>query len=80
MQGAPYPRKVLMGQSASPVVQRLRLRAGLRQARQEAGLTQEDVAHAMDWSLSKIIRIENGAVGISTNDLAALLSLYNIQG
>lgn len=32
----------------------------------------------MDWSLSKIIRIENGATGISTNDLRALLSLYQI--
>ena len=32
----------------------------------------------MDWSLSKVIRIETGAVGISTNDLSALLRLYNI--
>jgi len=44
----------------------------------EAGLTQESVATAMDWSLSKVIRIETGAVGISTNDLTALLRLYNI--
>jgi len=33
----------------------------------------------MDWSLSKIIRIETGAVGISTNDLAALLRLYQVD-
>lgn len=33
----------------------------------------------MDWSLSKIIRIETGAVGISTNDLRALLQLYGIH-
>lgn len=33
----------------------------------------------MDWSLSKIIRIETGAVGISTNDLRALLQLYRIH-
>jgi hypothetical protein len=33
----------------------------------------------MDWSLSKIIRIEMGAVGISTNDLRALLNLYQIR-
>lgn len=32
----------------------------------------------MDWSLSKLIRVESGAVGISTNDLRALLSLYGI--
>jgi Domain of unknown function (DUF5753) len=33
----------------------------------------------MDWSLSKVIRIESGAVSISTNDLRALLSLYEIS-
>ena len=32
----------------------------------------------MDWSLSKVIRIESGAVGLSTTDLRALLNLYNI--
>jgi transcriptional regulator with XRE-family HTH domain len=54
------------------------LRAELRRARLEAGLTQEHVATAMDWSLSKLIRIENGAVGISTNDLKAILAHYKI--
>jgi len=62
----------------SPVVQRRRLRTELRKARQDARLTQEQVALAMDWSLSKVIRIEAGQVGISTNDLKALLGLYNI--
>jgi uncharacterized protein DUF5753 len=33
----------------------------------------------MDWSLSKVIRIEAGQVGISTNDLKALLGLYEIE-
>jgi hypothetical protein len=33
----------------------------------------------MDWHPSKIIRIETGAVGISTNDLRALLGLYKIH-
>jgi transcriptional regulator with XRE-family HTH domain len=65
--------------SASPLVERRRLRAELRQARLDAGLTQEAVAEHMDWSLSKLIRIETGAVGISTNDLTALLRLYNVK-
>jgi transcriptional regulator with XRE-family HTH domain len=65
--------------TASPLVQRRRLRTELRRARSDARLTQEHVARAMDWSLSKIIRIETGAVGISTNDLKALLSLYQIS-
>ncbi len=66
------------GEGSSPVVQRRRLRTELRKARQEAQLTQEQVAEAMDWSLSKVIRIENGSVGISTNDLKALLRLYKV--
>jgi hypothetical protein len=32
----------------------------------------------MDWSLSKVIRIEAGTVGISTNDLKALLRHYHV--
>lgn len=63
----------------SPVVQRRRLRTELRKARQDAGLTQEQVAVAMDWSLSKLIRIEAGSVGISTNDLKALLAHYHLD-
>ena len=67
-----------MSDSSSPLVPRRRIRSELRRARQETGLTQDAVATEMDWSLSKVIRIETGAVGISTNDLTALLRLYNI--
>jgi transcriptional regulator with XRE-family HTH domain len=63
----------------STVVERRRLRTDLRRARQEADLTQDQVAAEMDWSLSKIIRIENGSVSISTNDLRALLRLYGVS-
>lgn len=63
----------------SPLVHRRRLRTELRRARLGADLTQEQVARAMDWSLSKIIRIETGAVGVSTNDLRALLVLYKVH-
>jgi transcriptional regulator with XRE-family HTH domain len=66
-------------ENLSPVVQRRRLRTELRRERLDAGLTQEQVATAMDWSLSKLIRIENGTVGISTNDLKAILAHYKID-
>lgn len=62
----------------SPVVPRRRLRTELKKARLDAGQTQGEVAAAMDWSLSKLIRIEGGTVGISTNDLKALLRYYQI--
>ena len=62
-----------------PTVRRRRLRSELRQRREDAGLTQEQVAGEMEWSLSKLVRIEAGTVGISTNDLRALLSLYGLR-
>jgi transcriptional regulator with XRE-family HTH domain len=65
-------------ENPSPAVTRRRLRTELRRARLEAGLTQEHVAGVMDWSLSKLIRIENGSVSISTNDLKALVQYYEI--
>src|SRR5690606_27669860 len=63
----------------SPTAGRRRLRNALRRARDAAGLTQEQVAEAMDWSLSKVIRIETGGVGVSTSDLRQLLLLYQID-
>jgi transcriptional regulator with XRE-family HTH domain len=59
-------------------MQRRRLRNELRAARLGKELTQEQVARAMEWSLSKMNRIEKAKTGISTNDLKALLPLYGI--
>jgi transcriptional regulator with XRE-family HTH domain len=68
-----------MAEGGSPLLPRRRLRAELKKARQESGLTQEQVASEMDWSLSKIIRIESGSSGISANDLKALLRFYGVS-
>jgi len=70
-----------MADGGSPLVQRRRLRTELRKARQatDPPLTQEQVAHEMDWSLSKVIRIESASSGISANDLKALLQLYGVK-
>jgi transcriptional regulator with XRE-family HTH domain len=61
-----------------PTVQRRRLRIELRLARLQAELTLQKVSDAMDWSLSKLIRIEDGSVSISTNDLRAILQYYDV--
>lgn len=58
---------------------RLRLRARLRYLRESSGKTQSEVADSMDWSLSKIIRIESGATGVSITDIRALLFLYSVR-
>lgn len=62
----------------TPLVELRRLRGRLRQARRDMKLTQQDVAEALDWSTSKLIRIENGSVGISVTDLKAILDHYKI--
>jgi len=67
-----------MEDSASPLMLRWRLRRELRTARLNSNLTQKQVAEAMEWSLSKMNRIEMAKSGISINDLRALLPIYGI--
>lgn len=62
----------------TPSYDLLRLLRRLRRAREARPLSQAAVAEAMGWSVSKVIRIENGQSGISTRDLKALLDLYQI--
>ncbi|PPK70300.1 helix-turn-helix transcriptional regulator [Actinokineospora auranticolor] len=50
----------------------------LRTFREQAGKTQPEVATRMDWSVSKLTRIEKATVGISTTDLRALLAEYDM--
>ncbi|MEU9783148.1 helix-turn-helix transcriptional regulator [Streptomyces phaeochromogenes] len=61
-----------------PALQRRKLRDRLRRLRESAGYTQRQVADEMEWSLSKIIRIETGTVGISITDLRALIAYYGV--
>lgn len=62
-----------------PRGQRRRLRLDLRGRRTSAGLTQREVAQAMDWSVSKLVRIERGEVVISRSDLQSLLAYYGVS-
>jgi transcriptional regulator with XRE-family HTH domain len=62
-----------------PSFYRRRVREALRKAREQAGLTQREAATALDWSMSKLVRIEAGSVGVSTTDLKALLALYGMN-
>jgi transcriptional regulator with XRE-family HTH domain len=67
-----------MGTVESPAIARRRLRLALRRAREAKGLTQGEVAKRLEWSLSKVNRIESGEVTISSTDLQALLRLFDI--
>jgi transcriptional regulator with XRE-family HTH domain len=65
-----------MADGQGPATTRRRLRFELRRIREESGLGQSEVVKKLEWSLSKLIRIENGSVGISITDLRALLGVY----
>lgn len=62
----------------SPQAEHRRLVVALREKRDALNWTQRDVADALDWSASKLIRIERGIVGISVTDLKALLQHYQV--
>lgn len=64
--------------SETPQSEHRRLMVRLRQAREARQMTQKDVADALEWSASKLIRIERGAVGVSVTDLKALLLHYDV--
>lgn len=64
--------------SRDPNVRRRRLGIELRRLREAAGLNQREAAASVEFSLSKVIRIETGAQGISVSDLKALLSAYGV--
>jgi transcriptional regulator with XRE-family HTH domain len=68
-----------MAEGDSPTIARLRVRIAVREAREAAGLTQAQVAEAMEWSHSKVIRIENGDNTISINDLRSLLTYLEVR-
>jgi transcriptional regulator with XRE-family HTH domain len=61
-----------------PVVLSALLRGDLVRLRRESGLTQEQVAAGLEWSPSKLIRVEGGRSSITKVDLDALLARYGV--
>jgi len=60
-------------------MRRRRLAAELRRLRHESEKSIEDVAVSLGWQPSKLSRIENRQVGISTADLRKLLVAYKVE-
>jgi transcriptional regulator with XRE-family HTH domain len=60
-------------------MRRRRLAADLRRLRNDNDFSIDDVAAALKWPGSKISRIENRQVGISTRDLRKMLDLYQVK-
>ena len=66
--------------SRSPQVRRRRLGIELRQLRDEAGLTLEELAARLEMSVSKVSRIETGQVGATARDVRDMATVYGVQG
>jgi transcriptional regulator with XRE-family HTH domain len=64
----------------SPTVRRRRLGIELRQLREGAELTIEQVAARLEVSDSKISRIENGQVSATPRDVRDMAALYGVTG
>lgn len=69
-----------MPASGSPTVRRRELGARLRALRSERGWTVEQVAERLQFSPSKVSRLENGRRGVSATDIRDLCDLYDVGG
>src|SRR2546421_1227188 len=67
-----------MASDQGPVIQSAVLRSELVRLRKEKGVTQEQVAGKLEWSASKLIRVEGGHSSITKVDLDALLGQYGV--
>lgn len=62
-----------------PTVRRRRLGLELKRCREEAGMTQEQVAEHFEWYTSKVTRIETARVSVTPRDVRDMLSLYGVE-
>ena len=67
-----------MPATPSPTARGRRLRHELRRLREEAGLTHAEVARRLEWSPSKVSRIETGQSRAQTGDVRDLLEIYGV--
>ncbi|MFJ6698868.1 helix-turn-helix domain-containing protein [Streptomyces sp. NPDC091272] len=61
-----------------PAVRRRKLGEELRRLRDRAGLTSPQAARLAGWHQSKVSRIETGHSGVKPEDVALLLSVYDV--
>ena len=56
------------------------LARALRRLREAAGLSLEEAAPQLDWSASKLSRIETAEQGVDVHGVRSMLDLYNVGG
>jgi transcriptional regulator with XRE-family HTH domain len=65
--------------AAAPTVRQRRLGVELRRLRERMGPTAEEIATRLDWSPSKLSRIENARIGVRVSDVRLLLEIYHVD-
>jgi hypothetical protein len=61
-------------------LQQRQLARALRRLREEAGLSLEEAAPRLDWSTSKLGRIETAQQGVDVHGVRSMLDLYGVGG
>jgi len=69
----------MMPTQLGPGIARRQLVRELRAARRHAGLTIDYVSRELGWSAAKLVRMENGSVGVSISDAMALADILGLQ-
>ncbi|GDY32820.1 helix-turn-helix domain-containing protein [Gandjariella thermophila] len=67
-----------MASAQSPTVRRRRLAGELRRLREARQMTCQQVGAELDWSKSKVSRMETGHVPLKITDVRAMLELYQV--
>ena len=63
----------------SPTVRGRRLMRELKRLRETSGLSPDEAAQRLDFSKSKLYRIENGKARVNHDDLEDMLDLYDVR-
>lgn len=66
--------------NANGTLRQRRLGRELRRLREDAGLTLAQAAPRLDWSSSKLSRIEMGQQGVDVHGVRSMLYLYDVGG
>src|SRR5260370_29129277 len=68
-----------MSMDHSPTVRGRRLMRELKRLREASGMSPDEVAQRLDFSKSKLYRIENGRSRVDADDLEDMLDLYGVR-
>ena len=67
-----------MAPLSNPTLKRRQLGRLLRRFREDTGMTLDQAAPGLEWSPSKLSRIEKGQQSVDVHDVRSMLDLYDI--